>query len=103
MDREEELAQLRAAKQLRDEAAAAQKAATVAMEEAIVAALLGGWKPSEITAEAEVSDSHVRALRRKHKIPADPRYAHLGHAAREGGEGGGRTSRRQRADSEGAS
>jgi DNA-binding NarL/FixJ family response regulator len=77
VDHEGEITQLRTARRLRDEAAEAQKAATTAMESAVVAALRAGMKPTEITAEAEVSDSHVRALRRKHNIPADPRYAHL--------------------------
>lgn len=81
MDREEALAQLDHVKRLRDRAEAAQKAATDATEPAIVSALKADIKPTEIAARTGVSDSHVRAVRRKHKLPANPSYAHLNPAA----------------------
>lgn len=68
---------LRRVKRLREAAAAAQQAATEATEPAIVAALKAGIGPARIAAEAGVSDSHVRAVRREHKIAANPSYAHL--------------------------
>ncbi|NUQ98301.1 MAG: hypothetical protein HOY79_17715 [Streptomyces sp.] len=77
MDREEALAQLDHVKRLRDRAEAAQKAATEATEPAIAAALEAEISPTEIAARVGVSDSHVRAVRRKRKLPANPSYAHL--------------------------
>lgn len=77
MDRDEALAQLDHVKRLRDKAEAAQKAATEATEPAIVAALEAKIGPAEIAARLGVSDSHVRAVRRKAKLPPNPSYAHL--------------------------
>jgi hypothetical protein len=73
--------ELRRIKHLRHAATAAQAAATKATEPAIVAALQAGISPSQIAAESGVSDSHVRAVRRQHGIPANPSYAHLRPAA----------------------
>ena len=68
---------LRRVKRLREAADAAQKAATDATEPAIVAALEAGMGAARIASESGVSDSHVRAVRRKHDLPANPSYAHL--------------------------
>jgi len=70
MDREEALAKLHHVKRLRERAAAET-------EPAIVAALEAGIGPAEVAAAIGVSDSHVRALRRKHNLPPHPSYAHL--------------------------
>lgn len=77
MDRNEALAHLDQVKRLRDRAEAAQKAATDATEPAIAAALEAEISPTEIAARLGVSDSHVRAVRRKRNLPANPSYAHL--------------------------
>lgn len=77
MDRDEALAQLDHVKQLRDRAEAAQKTATEATEPAIEAALKAKVSPTEIAKRLGVSDSHVRAVRRKANLPANPSYAHL--------------------------
>lgn len=77
MDREEALAQLDHVKRLRDRAGAVQQTATDATEPAIVDALKAGIKPTEVAARIGVSDSHVRTVRRKHGLPANPSYAHL--------------------------
>ncbi len=74
MDREEALAKLRQVKQLRKRAAAET-------EPAIVDALEAGIRPAEVANAIGVSDSHVRALRRKHDLPANPSYAHLNPAS----------------------
>lgn len=76
---------LRRLRKLREIAAAAQDAATKANEPAIVAALKGGITPTVIAAEAGVSDSHVRAVRRKYELPANPSYAHLKPPTRQEG------------------
>lgn len=68
---------LRHIKHLRQEAIAAQERVNEALEPGIVAALKGGVSPTTVAAESGVSDSYVRQLRRKHNLPADPRYAHL--------------------------
>lgn len=70
MDREEALAKLHHVKRLRERAAAET-------EPAIVDALKAGVRPAEVATAIGVSDSHVRALRRKHDLPANPSYAHL--------------------------
>lgn len=70
MDREEALAKLHHVKRLRERAAAET-------EPAIVAALKAGIGPTEVAGAIGVSDSHVRALRRKHNLPPHPSYAHL--------------------------
>lgn len=70
MDRDEALAKLHQIKKARERAASET-------EPAIVAALRAGIGPAEVAAAIGVSDSHVRALRRKHDIAPDPRYAHL--------------------------
>lgn len=62
-----------------------REAAAAATEPAIVAALKAGIKPSQIAAELGVSDSHVRAVRRLHGLPANPSYAHLKPPTREKG------------------
>lgn len=77
MDRNEALAHLDQVRRLRDKAEAAQKAATDATEPAIVAALEAKISPTEIAARLGVSDSHVRTVRRKRELPANPSYAHL--------------------------
>lgn len=77
--------ELRRVKRLRDAAAVAQEAATKATEPAIVAALKAGIGPAQIAEESGVSDSHVRAVRRQHGIPANPSYAHLRPPTREKG------------------
>lgn len=77
MDRDEALAQLDHVKRLRDRAAAAQKVATEATEPAIVDALKAQVGAAEIAARLGISDSHVRTVRREHKLPANPSYAHL--------------------------
>ena len=76
---------LRRVRKLRDAAAAAQEAATKATEPAIVAALKAGIGPAEIAAESGVSDSHVRAVRRRAGLPANPSYAHLRPPTRQEG------------------
>lgn len=70
MDRDEALAKLHQIKRARERAAAET-------EPAIVEALKAGIGPAEVALAVGVSDSHVRALRRKHGIAPDPRYAHL--------------------------
>ena len=70
MDRDEALAKLHHVKRLREQAAAET-------EPAIVDALKAGIRPAEVADAIGVSDSHVRALRRKHDLPANPSYAHL--------------------------
>lgn len=77
MDRDEALAQLDHVRRLRDKAEAAQKTATEATEPAIVTALKAEVAPAEIAKRLGVSDSHVRAVRRKAELPANPSYAHL--------------------------
>jgi hypothetical protein len=72
-----EIAELRRVKRLRKTAETAQADATKATEPAIVAALKAGHGPSVIAAECGVTDSHVRAVRRKHNLPANPSYANL--------------------------
>lgn len=86
MNRDEALAQLDYVKQLRDQAAAARQFATGATEPAIVDALKAGIGPAEIAARTGVSDSHVRAVRREHDLPANPSYAHLNPAANKGAD-----------------
>lgn len=77
MDRDEALAQLDHVKRLRDKAEAAQRVATEATEPAITSALEAGVTPAEVAKRLGVSDSHVRAVRRKANLPANPSYAHL--------------------------
>lgn len=81
MDREEVLAQLDQIKRLRDDVEDAKQAVSDATEATIVDALKAGIGPTEIAAHAGVSDSHVRAVRRMHGLPANPSYAHLNPAA----------------------
>lgn len=71
------IAELRRVRHLREVADEAQKAATDATEPAVLAALKDGIGPTDIAAMSGVSDSYVRSVRRKHGLPADPRYAHL--------------------------
>lgn len=80
MNRDEALAKLHQVKRLRERAAAET-------EPAIVEALRAGIRPAEVADAIGVSDSHVRALRRKHDLPANPSYAHLQPAVRAKTEG----------------
>lgn len=77
MDRDEAIAELRRVKRQRERAEAARTNAAKATREAIIAALKAQIGPSEIATECGVTDSHVRAVRRDAKIPANPSYAKL--------------------------
>jgi len=68
---------LRHIRRLRREATTAQERVNEVLEPGILAALKAGISPVTIAAECGVSDSYVRGVRRKHGLPADPRYAHL--------------------------
>lgn len=69
-------------KSLRVEAEALQAIVTRETEPVVLRALRQRIGPSEIAKLGGVSDSYVRSVRRKHGLPADPRYAHLKPAPR---------------------
>lgn len=77
MDRDEAIKELRRVKRQRERAEAARKDAAKATRDAIVAALGAEIAPSVIASECGVTDSHVRAVRRAAKLPANPSYASL--------------------------
>ncbi|HEU5429530.1 MAG TPA: hypothetical protein VFU74_21805 [Actinocrinis sp.] len=62
---------------LTEEAGRAKTRADDAMEEAVTAALAAGYPKTRIMREAKIAESRLRAIRDKHGISPDPRYAHL--------------------------
>lgn len=68
---------LHQALRLAEEADRAKTRADNAMEEAVVAALRARYPKTRIMREAKIAESRLRAIRDKHGIGPDSRYAHL--------------------------
>ena len=77
MDQAAALRGLREARNLNRAATNARKRADEATEEAVVGAFGAGIGITQIASESGVSESKIRAIRDKHGIAPDPRYAHL--------------------------
>ena len=77
MDEATALRGLREARNLNRHAVSAKKRADEATEQAVVDAFGAGLRIGQISTELDLSDSKVRAIRDKHGIAPDSRYAHL--------------------------
>ncbi len=77
MDQDAALRALREARNLNRHAKNAKKRADEATDEAVAGAFKAGLGITQIAAESGVSESKARAIRDKHGIAPDPRYAHL--------------------------
>lgn len=77
MDQATALRALREARNLNRAAKNAKQRADEATEEAVVGAFKADIGITQIASESGVSESKIRAIRDKHNIPPDPRYAHL--------------------------
>lgn len=77
MDEAAALRGLREARNMNRHAKSAKERADERTDEAVVDAFRVGLGISRIAAEIGISESKVRAIRDKHGIAPDPRYAHL--------------------------
>lgn len=77
MDQPTALRALREARNLNRAAKSAKQRADEATEEAVVSAFKANIGITQIASESGASESKIRAIRDKHGIAPDPRYAHL--------------------------